>query len=165
MANQPKNTVEPDELEIAITRQFNAPRDKVWQAWTEPEKIEKWFGPRGFTTRVDELDFKPGGKFTYVMLDIDGNEFPSVGVFKEIVQPERIVATDEFGDLPEDLETPETDLHTGVINTPTFEDTGDKTNITISIVHQSVEDREKHEKMGVVEGFNQQLDKLAEYLQ
>lgn len=157
-------TANTTEKEIVINRQFNVPRNKVWQAWTDPEKIEKWFGPRGFTARVDEMDFKPGGKFNYVMLDKDGNEFPSVGVFKEITEPKRIVATDDFGDMPEGFEAPEESLPAGMINTTTFEDADGKTKVRISIMHQSVEDREKHEKMGLVAGFNEQLDKLEEYL-
>lgn len=150
--------------EIVITRQFDAPRDKVWQAWTEPEKIEKWWGPRGFTTKVAEMNLSPGGKWTYIMQDKDGNEYPAEGVFREINAPEQIVTSDEFGDSDENEKAAPEGLPTGMINTTTFEDVAGKTRVTIAIMHQSVEDREKHEEMGVVAGFNEQLDKLVEYL-
>lgn len=137
---------------------------KVWQAWTKADQIEQWWGPRGFTTRVDKLEFQPGGEFIYVMLDGEDNEYPSVGTFKEIDEPERIVATDEFGDSDENEKAAPEGLPTGMVNTTSFDDAGGQTKVTISIMHRSVEDRKKHEEMGVVEGFNEQLDKLGEYL-
>lgn len=150
------------EKEIVIARTFDAPREAVWKAWTESDQIEQWWGPRGFTTRVDELDFEVGGSFKYTMLDAEKNEYPSVGVFREITKPERIVATDEFGE--EMREAASNDLPAGMVTTTTFEESNGKTVLTISIMHQSVDDRKKHAEMGVVDGFNEQLDKLGEYL-
>lgn len=147
--------------EIVITRTFDAPRQAVWRAWTEAEQVEQWWGPRGFTTRVDELDFTPGGNFKYTMIDGDGKEYPSTGEFREISKHERIVATDEFG---EDMIEAMPDLPTGMVATTTFHETDGQTRLTITIMHQSVEDRQTHEKMGVIDGFNEQLDKLNEYL-
>ena len=161
MGNKAKIT----DKEIVINRSFDAPRKKVWQAWTEADQVEQWWGPRGFTTRVDELDFKPGGHFKYTMLDVQGNEYPAVGVFQEIAEPERIVATDEFGDSVKNEEAAPEGLPTGMINTTSFDDTDGQTKVTISIMHQSADDRKKHEDMGVIDGFNEQLDKLEEYLQ
>lgn len=158
------NSTEPKSKEIIITRTFDTPRPKVWQAWTQSDQIEQWWGPRGFTTRVDKLEFQPRGKFTYVMLDGNDNEYPSVGVFKEIVEQEKIVATDEFGDSDENEKVAPEGLPTGMVNTTSFEEAEGQTKVIISIMHQSIEDREKHEEMGVVEGFNQQLDKLEEHL-
>lgn len=152
------------EKEIVITRTFNASREAVWQAWTEPNQIEQWWGPRGFTTRIDEMDFEVGGSFKYTMLDGEENEYPSVGVYQEIVKPKRIVATDEFGDFDQNEQAAPEGLPTGMITTTAFEESDGKTNVTISIMHQSAEDRKKHEEMGVVDGFNEQLDKLEEYL-
>lgn len=159
-----ENTTNSANREIVINRSFDAPRKKVWQAWTEADQIEQWWGPRGFTTRVDKLEFQPGGEFIYVMLDGDDNEYPSVGIFKEIVEPERIIATDEFGDSDENEKAALEGLPTGMVNTTSFDDVGGQTKVTISIMHQSVEDRKKHAEMGVIDGFNQQLDKLEEYL-
>lgn len=150
--------------EIVITRTFDTPNEKVWQAWTQPSQIEQWWGPRGFTTRVDEMNFKPGGNFKYTMLDAEDNEYPSVGIFQEISKPERIVATDEFGDSDNNEQAAPEGLPTGMVTTTAFEEKNGATTITISIMHQSVEDCKKHEDMGVVTGFNEQLDKLEEYL-
>ncbi len=150
--------------EIVITRTFDASRESVWQAWTEPDQIEQWWGPRGFTTRVDEMDFEVGGSFKYTILDAEENEYPSVGVYQEIVKPERIVATDEFGDSDQNERAAPEGLPTGMITTTAFDEENGKTTVTISIMHQSVADRKKHEEMGVIDGFNEQLDKLSEYL-
>lgn len=159
------NTQTYDDKEIIITRTFTAPGPAVWRAWTQPACIEEWWGPRGFTTRVDELNFTPGGSFKYTMIDAEGNEYPSVGVFQEITEHQRIVATDEFGDSDAiNNVTPENGLPTGMISTTTFSESDEQTTVTIRIMHQSADDRKKHEKMGVIEGFNEQLDKLNEYL-
>src|ERR1044072_7552477 len=83
---------------IEIIREFDAPRDLLWDVWTESKHVEKWFGPKGFDTRVDELDFRVGGKSRYVMIGPDGTEYPGKAVFLEISPKDRIVSTDEFGD-------------------------------------------------------------------
>ncbi|MBC7901468.1 MAG: SRPBCC domain-containing protein [Saprospiraceae bacterium] len=150
-----------NELEIVITREFNASRELLWDLWTEPKHMEKWFGPAGFTTKVTEVDFKPGGVSRYVMIGPDGKEYPGKGVFREIVRPERIVSTDEFGD---DFDAGGADLPKGMILTALFDDLGEKTRLTLRISHPTPEDRKKHEDMGVVAGWNSSLDKLDEYL-
>src|SRR5688572_2763598 len=107
------STTQIKDTEIVITREFAAPRQLVWDVWTKPEHIEKWFGPKGFNTRVDEQDFKVGGRSNYVMIVPDGAEYPATGVFKEIVPIEKIVSsTDGFS---EDFvaEHPEMDLPKG----------------------------------------------------
>lgn len=149
--------------DIVITRELNAPRDLVWAAWTEPKHIEKWFGPKGFNTRVQEHDLRVGGRSTYIMIGPDGKEYPGTGVFQEIVPKERIVSTDEFGDGHEEL-LPNTDLPSGMILTVEFADAGERTQLTITISHPNAEERKKHEAMGVVEGWGTTLDCLDEYL-
>ncbi len=154
---------EPAEMEIVTTRVFDAPRELLWKTWTEAEHVSQWFGPRDFTTRVTELDFRPGGRWRYVMIGPDGTEYPSKGVFREIIPLERIVTTDEFD---EGFEPPEaTDLPSGIVVTVLFDDLGDKTKLTLRIMHPTVEDRRKHEEMGVVGGWNSSLDCLEEYLE
>ncbi len=86
-----------DSVEIVIERVFDALREMVWRAWTEPEHIVQWWGPRGCTTRDEEFDFRPGGAWHYVMLIPDGSEMPPRGVFREIVARETIVTSAEFG--------------------------------------------------------------------
>lgn len=153
------------DTEIVITREFSAPRQLVWDVWTEPKHVEKWFGPKGFTTRVESVDFKVGGKWKYVMVGPDGTEYPSVGVFREIVPIEKIVSTDEFGEGFEEIESVKNiDLPQGMIATTLFDDLGERTKLTIIVSHPTVEDREKHEAMGVVDGWNTTLDKMEEYL-
>src|SRR5262245_47165811 len=88
--------VEPAGKEIVITREFDAPRELVWKAWTEPARIAQWWGPRGFTTTVTAMDLRVGGRWRYVMHGPDGAQYPVCGVFREVVPPERIVTTDEF---------------------------------------------------------------------
>ncbi|KAM3099108.1 SRPBCC domain-containing protein [Phormidesmis sp. 146-12] len=156
------NTEALSDREIVITRILNAPRELVFKAWTEPQHLEKWWGPKGFTTRVTAIDFRPGGEWCYVMIAPDGTEYPSKGVFQEIIPPERIVSTDEFGDGIEQVL--DADLPQGMVTTVLFEALENKTKLTIRIVHPSVEDRRKHEAMGVLEGWNSSLDCLDEYL-
>jgi len=154
-------TAARSETNITITREFNAPRDLVWQAWTEPEHIAQWFGPEGFSTRVNKYELKNGGRFDYVMIGPDGKEYPGTSVFKEVSPKDRIVATDEFG---EDFKAGNPDLPSGMIVTETFEDLGSKTRLTISIEHPTAEDKRKHEDMGVVAGWGSTLDKLEKHL-
>ncbi len=155
-------TTSGNQHELVITREFNAPLALVWQAWTEPELVAKWFGPKGFTTRVDELDLRAGGKSVYVMIGPDGTEYPSTGVFQEIVPMERMVTTDEFGD---DYEAPDgTDLPQGMVLTTTFESLGSRTKVTLIVSHPTEEDRRKHEEMGVVGGWQSSFECLDELL-
>jgi len=153
------------ELRLEIARVFAAPRDLVWQVWTEPEHICRWWGPRGFTTRVTELEFEPGGRWRYLLSGTDGAEYPSVGEFREIVPGGRIVTTDEFDEgfaLPSPAELP-----SGIVMTVNFADVAGepgRTRVTLEIAHPTTEDRRKHEDLGVVAGWNSSLDRLEEYL-
>jgi uncharacterized protein YndB with AHSA1/START domain len=84
--------------ELFITRIFDAPRERVWKAWTEPELMKRWWGPKGFTTPYCEIDLRVGGKFLYCMRSPEGKDYWSTGVYREIVRLERIVCTDSFAD-------------------------------------------------------------------
>ena len=95
------------------------------------------------------------------MIGPDGTEYPGKGVYKEILRPERIVTTDEFGD---DFDAKGIDLPEGMILTALFDDLGEKTRLTLRISHPTPEDRKKPEDMGVVAGWNSSFDKLDEYL-
>jgi uncharacterized protein YndB with AHSA1/START domain len=147
---------------IVITRTFNAPRELVFKVWTEPQHITQWWGPKGFTTRVTELDFRSGGQWRYVMLGPDGTEYPVKGVFREIVAPERIVTSDEFDEGFEAVIN--ADLPQGIVVTATFEALGNQTKLTLLILHATADDRRKHEEMGVVAGWNSTFDCMDEYL-
>ncbi|MGH7177468.1 MAG: SRPBCC domain-containing protein [Tepidisphaeraceae bacterium] len=160
----PRNSPVTDdsEREILITRVFDAPRDLVWQAWTDPRHIAQWWGPRGFTTRVTELDLRAGGAWRYVMTGPDGTEYPVKGVFREVVPPERIVTSDEFDEGFQAVSS--ADLPRGIVMTCIFDDVGRKTKLTLKVAHASAEERAKHEKMGVVGGWQSSFDCLDEFL-
>ena len=159
------STTQIKDTDIVITREFAAPRQLVWDAWTKPEQIEKWFGPKGFTTRVDEQDFKVGGRSSYVMIDAAGAEYPATGVFKEIVPIEKIVSSADGFDDDFVAKHPEMDLpKESMVLTCLFDDLDKRTKLTLITSHSTVEDKKKHEAMGVVEGWNSSFDKLAEYL-
>lgn len=163
-ADQPKSSA-PAESEILITRVFNAPRKLVWEVWNDPKHVGQWFGPKGFTTTIEEQDLKPGGRSRYVMHGPDGKDYPCEGVYVEVVPMERIVTTDEFG---EDYENADgIDLPKGIVLTVLFDDVGDgksKTRVSLRIQHPNAEEKKKHEDMGVVGGWNSSLDCLDEYL-
>jgi len=148
--------------EIVITRVFDAPRELVFETWTDPKHITQWWGPKGFTTRVTELDLRPGGQWRYVMIGPDGTEYPATGTFREIVPAERIVTSDEFDEGFEKVMN--ANLPRGMVMTAIFEDLAGKTKLTLRIMHESVADRRKHEEMGVIAGWNSSLECLDEYL-
>jgi predicted lactoylglutathione lyase/uncharacterized protein YndB with AHSA1/START domain len=146
---------------IVLTRTFAAPRELVWKVWTDPKHIANWWGPRGFTTTVKQLDLRPGGRMHYVMTGHDGAEYPVGGVFREVVPFERIVSTDEFLD---GFDAGGMDLPKGVITTTEFAADGpNRTTLTVTISHPTPADKAKHEAMGVVGGWHSMLDCLDEY--
>jgi len=152
-----------DDREIVITRIFNAQRELVFKVWTEPKHIEQWWGPKGFTTRVEAMDLSVGGAWRYVMCGSDGTEYPVSGVFREIVPNQRIVTSDEFD--PDFEQVMKIDLPKGpIVVTAIFEDSGNNTRLTLRIMHATVEDRRRHEEMGVVGGWKSSFDCFDEYL-
>jgi uncharacterized protein YndB with AHSA1/START domain len=84
--------------EVVITRVFDAPRELVWRAWTDAEHFKRWWGPGHYTAPVAKFDLRVGGKFVWCMRSPEGQDFWSTGVFKELIEPERIVYTDSFAD-------------------------------------------------------------------
>ena len=149
------NAAPSSDRELVLTRLIDAPREKLFRAWTEPELMKQWFTPRPWTTPVIEVDLRPGGSNLIVMRGPDGTEFPNRGVYLEIVENERLVFTDAYTKAWEPSEKP---FFTGVI---TFEDEGGKTRYTARALHWTVADREAHEKMGFHEGWGQCADQLA----
>jgi uncharacterized protein YndB with AHSA1/START domain len=155
-------TTNPSDREIVITRVLNATRELVWQAWTDPQHVEQWWGPRHFSTKVVQQDLRPGGVWRYVMRGPDGSEHPIGGVVREIVPEQRHAVTAEFG---KDFKHPTvSDLPGDIVMTTVLEDLGHQTRLTLTIEHQSSEDRRKHLEMGVVAGWNSSLDCLEDHL-
>ncbi|MGL4513876.1 MAG: SRPBCC family protein [Lacipirellulaceae bacterium] len=140
-----------DDLDIVITRVFDAPVELVWRLWTEAEHIARWFGPEGFTTRVVHQDFRVGGEQRLVMVGPDGAEYPCKGKYLEIVPHQRIVSTDDFGD--DFVHGDPASLPQGMIATAEFEDLTGRTRLTLTIAHPTPEDLKKHADMGVVAGW------------
>ena len=141
--------------ELVLTRIIDAPREKLFRAWTEPELLKQWFAPLPCTTPVAETEVRPGGASLFVMRDPEGNEFPSRGVYLEVVNNERLVFTDAYTKAWEPSDKP---FMTVIL---TFEAEGNKTKYTARVRHWTVADREAHEKMGFHQGWGQRADQLA----
>ena len=145
--------------ELVLTRIYDAPRERVFQAFTRPELLKQWFAPLPWTISSAELDVRPGGSCMFVMRDPDGNDYPNPGVYLEVVENERLVTTDAYTRAWEPSEKP---FMTAIL---TFEDAGGgKTKYTARARHWTEADREAHEKMGFHEGWGQCADQLAELL-
>jgi uncharacterized protein YndB with AHSA1/START domain len=141
--------------ELMLTRLINAPREKVYRAWTDPELLKQWFAPLPYTTPVVELDVRPGGSAFFVMRGPDGKDLPNRGVYLEVVPSERLVSTDAYVSAWEPSEKP---FMTLIL---TFEDEGGKTRYTARVRHWTVADRETHEKMGFHQGWGICTDQLT----
>lgn len=144
--------------EIVIAREFDAPRELVWQALTNPRHLVQWWGPRGFSTTIQEMDVRPGGVWTYVMHGPDGTDYPNHSVFEEVVFPDRIV----FVHGGRKAGGPEADFTA----TWRFEKAGDgKTKVTMRMVFPSAEARDAVvREYGAIEGGKQTFERLAEHL-
>jgi uncharacterized protein YndB with AHSA1/START domain len=140
--------------ELVLTRLINAPREKVYRAWTEPELLKQWFAPKPYTTPIVEIDVRPGGSAYFVMRGPDGKDLPNHGVYLEVVPNEKLVSTDAYVKAWEPSEKP---FMTLIL---TFEDEGGKTRYTARVRHWTVADREAHEKMGFHEGWGLCTDQL-----
>jgi uncharacterized protein YndB with AHSA1/START domain len=141
---------EASDRELIVTRIFDAPRALVFEAWTTPEHLVHWWGPKGYTLPFCEVDFRPGGAYRFCMRSAEGNDLWVRGVYREIVVPERIVWTS----LRE--EEPGSDK----LMTIVFEDEGKKTRVTVrQAPFKSVADRDD-----AVRGWTTSLERLAEHL-
>ena len=140
--------------ELVLTRLINAPREKVYRAWTDPALLKQWFAPKPYTTPVVEIDVRPGGSAYFVMRGPDGKDLPNRGVYLEVVPNEKLVSTDAYVKAWEPSEKP---FMTLIL---TFEDEGGKTRYTARVRHWTVADREAHEKMGFHGGWSLCTDQL-----
>lgn len=150
---------------LIITRIFDAPRERVWKAWTEPEQIMKWWGPKEFTSPSCKLDFRVGGKYLFCMRAADGKDYYTTGVYKEIVKLEKIVYTDSFADehgkvVHGSYYGMGDDFPMEMIVTLTFEDIGGKTKMTLK--HAGMPGAEMSDMTS--QGWNSSFDKLDESL-
>jgi len=169
MAEKENNSVaESIENEFVITRTFDAPRELVWEAWTEPRHMAQWWGPAPFTNPVCEMDVRVGGAYRIVMHHPEGTEYPLKGVFREIVKPERLVMTMDCSEHPaewHDLVNPnrskeESNPAGGLLTTVIFEDLNGKTKLTIRTRFESTVIRHAMLRMGMTEGWSLSLERL-----
>ena len=156
-AQTTKVIAEPGKQEIVITREFDAPRELVFKAITDPKLIPQWWGPSRLSTTVDKMDVQPGGQWRFTHRDDQGNEYAFHGVYHEILAPERIIDTFEFEGLPE----------TGHVALETMkleELPGGRTRLTTQSIYQSVADRDGTLQSGMEEGVNDTYNRLSEIL-
>ena len=155
MAGKTSLIVEPGKPTIVVTRVFDAPRQLVFDAWTKPEHLVRWWGMNGSTLRVCEIDLRPGGAWRFVLRAADGNDYGFGGEYREIVPPERLVYTFRFDGAP----------GAEAIETLIFVEKDGKTTFTSTTLHTSVENRDGHVQSGMEEGMTQTLDRLEALLQ
>jgi uncharacterized protein YndB with AHSA1/START domain len=143
---------------MVMSRVFNAPRELVFKATTEPQHVARWWGPRDLAIVSCESDLRPGGAWRIVHRDAQGNEFPFKGVIREVVPPERVVQTQIFDVDPfRDHE---------IVVTITYEELGDgRTRLTSTSVFPSAEDRDGAMAQGMERGARESFDRLAELLE
>jgi len=153
MAAESSTSTESGDRELVITRVFDAPRGLVFKAWTQPEHLMRWWGPHGFTVLKCEMDLRAGGGWYVHMRSAHGSEDRQRGVFREILQPERLVFTYAFEDENG------TRGHETIV-TVTFADAAGKTRLTLRQgIFESVAMRDDH-----VRGWGEALDHFAEYV-
>jgi uncharacterized protein YndB with AHSA1/START domain len=144
----------PSDLEISMTRTFDAPRALVFKAFTDRELIPQWWGLRDSVTIVDKLDLRPGGEWRFVQRSPDGTEYGFHGEFREITPPDRITWTFEFEGMPGHV----------LVETLTFTEATGRTTITTNSVFDTVQDRDGMLKSGMEQGAAESYDRLAELL-
>lgn len=142
----------PSDLEIVMTREFDAPRRLVFEAFTKPEHVRKWWHANCTTMTVCEIDLRVGGAYRYVAVGEDGSEHPFIGVYREIVPPERLVNTLIYDVDPW--------RNSEAVVTVVFEDLGERTRMVQTIVHDSKMARDGHLSSGMEYGAARALDLL-----
>ncbi|HLL26845.1 MAG TPA: SRPBCC domain-containing protein [Xanthobacteraceae bacterium] len=165
-----KNPVENATKEFVITRTFNAPRELVFKAFTEPERMKEWWGPKGFTVIASKMDLRPGGTYHYGMRAPDGKTMWGKFVYREIVRPERIVLvnsfSDEAGGLTRHPMSPTWPLE--MLSTFLFADKNGRTELTIKWLPLNADEKERATFDGardsMKQGWSGTLDQLDAFL-
>lgn len=147
---------------LILTRRLAAPPDRVWSAWTEADQLADWWGPEGFSSRVEQLDLRTGGNWCCIMIGPDGTEYPAKGTYRELIPGKRIVSSDEFDQSLKEMV--EAELPGTILMTVDFAAEGAGTLLTITLEHADEADRRKHEDMGVIDGWGSSLNCLERFL-
>jgi uncharacterized protein YndB with AHSA1/START domain len=157
MANETTITAEPDKLDYFISREFEAPRELVFRAFTDPELVIQWLGPSRLKMTIEKFESRDGGTYRYTHQDQEGNKFIFRGVNHEVLPPERIIGTFEFEGLPERGHV--------ALQTARFEALpGGRTRVISQSVFQSVADRDGMLRSGMERGVKQGFERLDEVL-
>lgn len=143
----------PSDCEIVLTRVFDAPRSLVFDAFSKPELLKRWFGPHGWSLVACEVDFRVGGGFRFIMRDTDGKEMGMRGTYKEIAPPERSVHIESFDEFPGEAQV-----------TAVFVEKDGKTTLTATVLYPSKEVRDAVIQSGMEHGAAESYDKLAAML-
>jgi uncharacterized protein YndB with AHSA1/START domain len=146
----------PSDREIVIAREFNAPRRRVFEAWTNPEQVRQWYGCDETHLVSCEIDLRVGGEYRYVLLGQDGGEHVMTGHYLEIVAPDRLVYTERY--VSEQFESDEAFV------TVTFVERDGRTKLTSTVLHKSSANRDMHLNSGVEKGAGLTLDRLEQLL-
>jgi uncharacterized protein YndB with AHSA1/START domain len=142
--------------DLVLTRVFDAPRELVFRAWTDPKHLAQWFGPHGFTNPVCDVDLRPGGEWRHVMRGPDGNDYPMLAVFQEVVRPERLVFMTYVPNRKKSLFE--------ILNTVTFAEQGGKTKLIVEAKVLKSTPEAAPMLAGMEEGWTQSLERLAKHL-
>lgn len=149
-----KVTAQPGQHDIVMTRTFNASRELVFKALTDPTLIPRWWGPCTYTTVVDQMDVRMGGIWRFIQRGADGNEIPFRGVYHQISAPERLVYTFEWEGMPGHI----------LLETVTLTEEAGQTTLTDALVFQSIADRDGMITSGMESGAAESWDRLSELL-
>lgn len=146
--------IETDETSLIVRRTFDAPRERVFDAWTDSDQVDQWWGPNGFMTTTNEMDVRPGGIWRFVMVGPDGDEFQNRIVCDDIEKPERLAYTHGSDDDPEQFRV-----------TVTFDEAGSgKTELAMKMHFATPEELDEAVEFGADEGAKQTLGRLAGHL-
>lgn len=166
-----KTRVELTGNDLIFERMYDAPREMVFKAWTDPRELARWWGPACFTNPVCEVDLRPGGEYRIIMRSPDGVDYPVKGVYLEVVFPERLVMTDVVDDAPANwheklgkLRGQDTPANMKAVLIVTFEDVGGKAKMTIVNRFDDILDRDANVQLGAVGGWSESFDKLETLL-
>lgn len=146
--------IEPGRQDIVMTCVFDAPRDVVFEAMTDPALIPTWWAPRELTTEVDYMEVRPGGRWRFINRDTDGTAHGFKGIYHDAVAPELVIQTFEWEGAPG---------HVALV-TDTFAETDGRTRYVSQTVFQSVEDRDMFVRTGSETGARESMDRLAEVI-
>lgn len=143
----------PSDREVVLTRQFDAPRALVFEAWTRPEHVAKWYGCHGSSLVSCEIDLRIGGAWRYVLRH-EGKDFEMRGVYREIVRPERLVYTEIFGEFPDSV----------AVVAAAFQDVAGRTRLVTHVAYESPEVLQAVLAVGMQEGAAQTYERLELHL-